>query len=56
MNVQASRVKNIGIRVQPELHEKFREAAKANHRSLEGEIKALMEKRVSEYVKRQESA
>lgn len=54
MNVQASRIKNIGIRVQPELHEKFREAADANHRTIQGELQALMEKRVREYAAERE--
>lgn len=51
MTVQDKRVKYIGIRVEPELHERFREAAKASHRSMEGELKALMERRVREVFK-----
>jgi len=51
MATQETRVKYIGIRVQPELHEQFKEAAKASHRSIEGELKALMEQRVREVLK-----
>lgn len=47
--MQGSSVKNIGIRVEPRFHARFRRAAKASHRSLEGEIKALMEQRVKEF-------
>ena len=42
-------VKYIGIRVPPELHERFQLAARANHRPIEGELKYLMERRVEEF-------
>lgn len=51
MKVQATHIKYIGIRTEPVLHQKFKEVARANHRSIEGEIKALMETRVREATK-----
>ena len=42
--------KYIGIRVPLDLHREFSDAAKANHRSLEGELKALMEQRIRDHI------
>jgi predicted HicB family RNase H-like nuclease len=50
MGTQGDRVKYIGLRVPPDLHREFWEAAKANHRSLEGELKALMEQRIRDFI------
>lgn len=56
MATQVDSVKHIGIRVSPTLHERFREAARANHRSIEGELKFLIEQRIAEHVSREKAA
>lgn len=40
---------NVGVRVPRDLYERFGLAAKANHRSLSGEVRHLIEQRVAEF-------
>ena len=46
----------ISLRVEPGLYEKFTEAAAADHRSIAGEVRFLIEKRVDEYERSAKAA
>lgn len=50
------RVKYLSARVDPDLHARFKAAARAKHRSVEGEVKNLMERRAREFEAEKEAA
>lgn len=50
MDTQVARVvKFISIRVDPDFHARFKAAARAQHRNMEGELKRLMAQRIEEF-------